>query len=646
MILKYLSESPTNMMVGRRQKVYEIRFEVTNWTTRHISTVVDAVKSYIKSTFKKNANRMQFLINAELYKEVDHPTTHRPVQLRVGWSWGKWCDVHDLFIAYNLDSVGVPKVRRLNLEIRAKVSPDNARTAGRDEHNDCVFNAIYQALNFKKELLPKKINSARKFKLHFKVDRDDEVPIFDIVEELQNLLKISIIIVGDKTYTPTEIKARNITLKYSNNHVTLVNNAGKGHIAATHFKEVSKDDVISYSWDDDSIVTFDGKRENHVSSAEFEEMVKDGRMYLYEAYQEPLKETLKERREKYFRMADYFKEKTNGLINLYKDYKMSRIAFDLWRKTSKSIAEPEPIEVYEHEPLVDANIGGVHWYQAGTFEHCTDYDINMMYMYYMSTSTFQFPTRKPDEVKHITTKELNEQPFFKFGLYKCKIIGSSIWLPPKYSKDYNWVTQYILTIAKEEGLRIEMYDSDETNAMLYTSNRLNGDKTFGEYRRIVEELRTTAEGTEFQLESKRFSSCLWGYMCSRNKKKQTFNKDDEFNLDDYDMKELRPNADGGYRMTHFDKVEKLKFSYGRIGAFLTTFCRYQLYKLVKKLNIKDSDIVVLNTDSFCVRGEISVPKALLGSESGKLKIGKKKGVLIENVTVCVENSNHYHAVSK
>jgi hypothetical protein len=497
-------------------------------------------------------------------------------------------------------------------------------------------------LNYKKEFLPRKINSARKFKSHFQIERDAEVPIFDIIDDLQRLIKMSITVVGDKTYTPTEIKARNVTLKYSNNHITLVNNAGRGHVSGTHFKEVSKDDVVSYDWHDDGITTFDGKREIHMSFAEFDELMKDGRLYVCCLY----RESLKEKRESYFRMADYFKEKTNGLINMYKDHKMSRIAFDLWRKTSKSIAEPEPIEVYEHQPLVEANIGGVHWYQAGTFEHCTDYDINMMYMHYMSTSTFQFPTRKPDEVKHITTKELNDQPFYKFGLYKCKILGSSIWLPPKYSKDFNWVTQYILMIAKEEGLCIEMCDdSDEANAMIYTSNRLKGDKAFGEYKNIVEELRASAEGTEFQLESKKFTSCLWGYMCSRNKKIETFKQDDEFNLDDYDVKELRPIVDGGYRMKHFDKVEKLKFSYGRIGAFLTTFCRYQLFKLVKKLNIKDSDVVVLNTDSFCVRGDITVPTEYLGKEGGKLKIGKKKDILIKNTTVVVINSNHYHATS-
>ena len=90
MILQYLNERPTKMMVGRRQKVYEICFEVTNWTKRFPSDIDVAVRSYIKSTFKKNATSLDYAINAELYKEITHPITRRPMpKMRDGlWASG------------------------------------------------------------------------------------------------------------------------------------------------------------------------------------------------------------------------------------------------------------------------------------------------------------------------------------------------------------------------------------------------------------------------------------------------------------------------------------------------------------------------------------------------------------------------------
>ena len=343
----------------------------------------------------------------------------------------------------------------------------------------------------------------------------------------------------------------------------------------------------------------------------------------------------------YHRKAEFFKEITKGTVNFYKCSKHNLLSYELWRQLSKSISTPEELEDYEHIPLCEANIGGVHYSKKGIFKNSTDYDINMMYQHYLSSNNFTFPIGKP-KITKITTEELYGLPFFQYGLYKCKFGGKSIWIPEEFNENFSWLPHYILTIAKSEKLEILMCDDNESNVMLY-GNRMTGKIAFGEFTNKVYDIRKKCKDTEFESDGKLLSSSFWGYLCSKNKKSKKVTQDDNLDEDDFDIVELKP-IEEGYYMKYIDKIQKLKFAYGRIGCFLTSYCRYQLYTLLKKTEIKTDDIICLNTDGFILKDGVRMPSKLIGPEAGMLKIAKKNDVILDNVTIDIKHCNRYSAI--
>ena len=101
-------------------------------------------------------------------------------------------------------------------------------------------------------------------------------------------------------------------------------------------------------------------------------------------------ENLKTERSKFFMKADILIEETNGLINYYKNQYDSQMALYLFRSMSKTIAEPEDLDVIEHKILNTAYRGGIHYAEKGDYKNVYDYDMNQFYAYYMKQLNFIF----------------------------------------------------------------------------------------------------------------------------------------------------------------------------------------------------------------------------------------------------------------
>jgi len=644
-----------------RQKLYAYTYAVNNWNVvnkkdntengHRIKALENEAKKILLTSFGDKANLFTVSTNVLYYDKITLGTGRQSI-MWIGYRMSKSVSFSNLYFAPIKDSMKHLLIRKIILRVEkvTSVLATKKRIFAKtdDKHNDCVFKAILKAYNYDKDMMPEKINNPKKFKKFFNVGRDDGIPIFEIVDDLQTMLKSSIVIVGKKSYTPKQILPRNITLKYDNEHVTLMNNKGKTSTAGISFTETSPDNVYTIAWNNNATaIIYNGKKTTTIDNEEYEALLKSNIKFVKVR---TLDANLEEERDKFIRKAKYFNKTTGKLVNFFRGVKHSQVSFEMWRQLSKHISEPEPLEPFEHIPLQQANKGGVHHAKEGIYKHCTDYDMNMMYQYYLSHNNFTFPMRKPDYVGVITTAELKSKKFLQYGLYKCAINKGSIWIPEKCADEFTWLPHYILMIAINEKVDIEMCDDGEANIILYTSNRVNGNIAFGEFTERLYKIKQDAKDTEFEEDAKLLTSSFWGYLASKTKHYKTFDKDAEFDEDDFDIIEERPLDDGSYRLTYTDKVEKLKFAYARISTFLTGYCRYQLYKTLQDNGISNDSIVTANTDGIVLRNGVRLPDKLIGTEAGKFKIAKKlnkktgEKEIVDDVKVEVKNSNSYFIV--
>ena len=629
MIIKLIDSGASQLHQGK-QKIFELKYKILDWENNgdNESTIFKELEKDIRfQTRKDNIDEFEFATNSLIYSKKAK-SKGKSYMKRLGWFMSRWHDVgeiEDAFPQSVLDSIRNPHYKEIVVMVK-KINNMFTKKAGEDKHNDCVFNVIFKAHDYDKERLPSKINSAKRFKVYFKYERDDKVDLFDIVEELQEILKLSIEIVGDVQYIPKILRTRKITINYRKEHVKLMCNENRNKTSQVKYKEVSDDKIYTFCFNDGSTVSiFDGNKLKKIQHDEFYELKKDNGCLLVPCSDN---DDLKQERTAYIEKADYFKKISNGLINYRKCQYESFLALELWRMQSKSIKEPEEISLIEQVPLEQSNIGGVHYAKAGTYKNCTDYDMNVMYLHYMSQNNFVFPTTQP-ETAFFTTSDLENLKFFPYGLYNCKISGSTIHLPAYIMKGNKWHTHYVLTIAKQENLKIEMCEDLGSNVLLYSKNRLTGKLAFLNFAESMKKLCNDVD-EDHKADAKKLRSCLWGALCTRNKTQKAFSKNEMIDLNDYNIDELIP-LKNGCSVRHYDKEQLFKTSYARVN-FITGYCRLKLYQILKDNGIKDENIVALNTDGIVVINQ-KLPNSLIGTEWGKFKI-------VNQGTAVVVNSNN------
>lgn len=639
--LKYVeNESGKTAIKYGTKKAFALTFNVVNWEKEghRIFDIEDECKRLAKKYFEGLEKKLKFALNCLFYdkRHIVKKSGEKHTEMqKVGPFLSKYTNIDDIHASKKIiDSVTNPFIKKVSIMAIEKDALSTDEKYGQDKHNDCVFNAILKALNYDESRLPSKINKPWKFKKHFGYERDDKVNLKEIVDELESMLKISIEIVGDFTRNPVK-QTKNIRLKCKNGHVELQCNDGKVSTKLLSFKEIPADKIYSWTRNSDTTCTFyDGKAKTIKSLTEYNEINESKKYILLYCDNDDELELV---RNKFIKKADYFKKLTNGRINFYKCVYTSTIAFELFRQTSKSISEPEEMTDIEHFAHDESNIGGAHYYiEKGTFDNCVDIDQNGMYLYHMSSKKFTFPNNKAEEC-YLTTTDLNKQSFFKYGLYKCRIIGESKWLPK--SQEYKWQTHYILSIAKNEGLKIEMEENNQINFLAYSKDRLNGDYAFDETCKYIWGLRTECD-EEYRGDAKLFSSSFWGAFCTKNIKMKYVTVDEGIDVSKYkDVTfEIRKGGDAVVRYCKKNKI--FKTNYARLGSFLTSFCRLQLYETIQKLKLQDK-VLLINTDGFVLQNA-TLPDDMFGDGLGKFKVAKNKDTNKPRLGTCViTNSNSY-----
>eukprot|EP01040_Poterioochromonas_malhamensis_P009127 gene9127-9898_t len=407
--------------------------------------------------------------------------------------------------------------------------------------NDCFFNCLIQAYGNDKELLPKQINTASKLKKYIGVKRDDKVPL-DKLNLLEYKFNISFTVSGEHQYISKAKKPININLSLVNEHYQLRCNENRSKTVGVNFKEVNPEDVISYKIiKGHNVEIYNGKESKNMLIDEFMEIrFKREKLFIKAESQD---DDLHETRNSFLKDADLLKQETKGFVNLYKYESIATGSYELWRQLSKNITEPEKLSNIEAEWIDKSFSGGLHYAERDFEGKAYCYDMNSMYLHYMSMLNFSIPM-KQGEFQYISREEFHKLEYYQYGIYKCKITE-----PHKLFKinKNGYYTHYDLQLCKELKIKVEIVDNDQANCLIYEKDRINGNKMFESFAKRMYEYKKDG------LPVKMLISRLWGYMCKKRRKHFTGDVTNRIEINDPDV-----FIDDIYEIDGITKVKAIK----------------------------------------------------------------------------------------
>jgi hypothetical protein len=172
--------------------------------------------------------------------------------------------------------------------------------------------------------------------------------------------------------------------------------------------------------------------------------------------------------EKFVEVVDKLKEISKGKYNLYKTGEISKAALNRFYEINKFV-EADTVSPNKYLWFSKTNLGGLMWAKKDYMGEGYEYDINSSYPSIYMRQNFSIPIKVGD-FKTITKTEFDEMrsKYFKYGIYRCKIIGADERL---FSINYNnFYTHFDLTRAKELGYQIELLN-ESPNFLSYEGGR-------------------------------------------------------------------------------------------------------------------------------------------------------------------------------
>ena len=437
--IKSLNEGLTNFInreTGKRGYYYKFQikgfeqFPLDDNETSYREKITDALKKKFKTENGKRIKDYRFCTAAEYYTKTYNLFTGK---YSVGKLYGdgkliktKLTTIDKLDFCY-FDSINSLLVDTFYVYIFR--FDEDGKKVGNSDSNDCLYNALSFSVNNDKSLLPKKINSPSKLKRYFNYERDEKVDIEEVLPELRKLFKkTTITVVGDYEHIPTDKKQLNITLRVTNGHIKLVHSKTRFIMPSMN----TKTEIVSMAHCGEDVKIYNGSSIKSIDYDAYDKFKNDFKIVKVIANNA---DELKQKYDDYIKKIEHYKSRSK-FIDFSKSSYTSHIAYQIWSNFTKDIKEPEELLTIEHYACRQSNRGGLH-YGSKTKEGF-DYDQNNFYLHYMMSNAFTYPNKQPDEQIHMTTDELNKREFFQYGLYKCKITGSSIYVPKSMCNTYQW----------------------------------------------------------------------------------------------------------------------------------------------------------------------------------------------------------------
>jgi hypothetical protein len=590
--IEFTGKHPTRFFVNGKQ-LQDMRFKIK---TRKGMTQKNFEKM-IKDVVEKWKVKQDFMITQKY--------------AGIGWRGGNFnqnkdnVDIYDPLRYY--DEQTDPRI----FEFSIILSEPKKKKGGMDEHNDCLWICLLKA--FGKDSKIPRYDKPWKLKVGLGLKRNDEIPI-EMIPTLEDRLETKINVVGDEVYTSTKKYTQQITIKLVNGHYTL-KGENKELLKGQSYKEKP---VIIYTMDNDKgvIKTYDGEAFGEMSIGEWIEIRNKPitAPYIVVRTEEA---DMKKYYEEFEADADYLKEITDGVINLYTCGKDKLVALKMFHNTTRSI-QPDKIEQDEAIWLDRAMEGGIIYADKAELKNAYSYDVNSMYPYIMTQ--LQFPTKRGEFLK---LKELKE--IVEYGIYRIKIFepeDKEIKKLFRFNKR-NYYTHIDIKRARELKLKMELIQDNQANCLRYITGRLSGKKIFGQVVNYLYELKKqNNDNKPIKKRIKSIMNRLWGALCERelitNK-----SKDEGVYLEDVDIQSLVPFGKG-YICEYIKHSKTFRTNYARVGCFITAGARSHISKVIEP--IKES-VYRIHTDGFIVdRNHNLITSDLLGG----IKNDKKGKCVIKN----------------
>jgi hypothetical protein len=522
----------------------------------------------------------------------------------------------------SIENLGNPSIKHFTIYMRTK---QKGKGGTDDEKNDCLYNCMKDACGGNAELLPARIRKASQLKRFLGLKRFDKVPVNKLCK-LEEEFNISFTVSGDYEHIAKEIKPQNFNLTLCKEHYKLKCNVARDKSRGMYFKEVEPDKIFSYLINHGTgMATFYNGSKMYVTNSD--RFVKEHLDKKFEHKQMYLNckrnENIIDKYTAHLEMAELLKTETKGFVNMFKFSSVAEASFDVFRRLSKNINEPDPITTLEARWIDKAFCGGMHSADKGFDGIAFSYDMNSMYLSYMCQLSFTIPV-KEGKFQYMSQEEFDKLTYYPYGIYICEIVTDHKLFTTNKKGAY---TNYDLILCKELGIKVTLVDNEQANCLFYET-RINGNKMFGAFAKYMYDLKKRG------LPVKLFISSLWGYLCRKNVfyHKGTVENPMKINNPNEVICDLHDEADGTTR-AKTKNFDNLYFTdYARLGPFLTSYCRLNMARICLP-HLKH--IVKINTDSVTTTKDIS-SKLSIGIEIGQFKIEhENENLKIKNVNSCV-----------
>jgi len=235
----------------------------------------------------------------------------------------------------------------------------------------------------------------------------------------------------------------------------------------------------------------------------------------------------------------------------------------------------------------------------------------------MSSANFTFPTNQGEFMTY-TQAEFNSLKFYAYGIYRCKISNTNnqLFKPFKnnHYTNYDLLLINLLNKNSDDKIKIEIIQDNEPNAILYKTDRLQGNKTFKSFS----DLLYTLKQKKIAKTSKLLINALWGSLSQKKIIKANIKNTDTLNLESGTFINLL-DTDKEYTKVEYGHIDQIfKSNYARIGCFLTSYCRFKFMEIIIKNNLYNN-VIRINTDSVLFSGDIPT-NIKISDELGDFKI--------------------------
>lgn len=459
-----------------------------------------------------------------------------------------------------------------------------------NSNNDCFYHCIQTQYPSKVFELWKWPSCLKKF---LQIKRDDKVNVFKHVDKIEKKLGAGIYIHCDYERQPSKEFKQYIHIDFKNGHFT--NTKHKRNFIKINTLQERKVQAVHYNNKNGIAYSYDGIKFEEMPISDKRKELKDKIVLKCDDENE-----LKTEYDLFIQQADLLKEKTQGLINMYRSGNIKDTALSLF-SFYNSIIETENVFDVEKDWILNCYRAGIRLCKeyegpAYKYDYCSRYSSLMM-------GKYSFPVKKGEFLKLINFDEWkneNGKQYFKFGIYRCKISGN-IDSALFRRNNLNYYTHIDLDLAYNLGYKIEL-KNDGFNFLYYSPDKcVSGERLFKQYVELLFGLKK--ENITY---AKSLLNILWGALCEKatfksksiNTEKIEDVEDDNIMDEDEHIVDINQYNDNEIGIEYCKYNSYFKTNYARISPFLTALARRELTKFITKHNIETKDIYWIHTDSI------------------------------------------------